>query len=656
MAEIPTATAPSRLQNVEEHLQKSSDPQTGNSNGIGHVHLNSGGTQNANANANRTTKTQEHQNGEFSIDDYRRMKVVCIGAGYSGIVAGIRFQQRIPNIDFTIYEKQAGVGGTWFANRYPGLACDIPSHCYQLTFEENSQWSAFYAPGPEILAYLRGVVDKYKLMKHIRLQHELVSARWDENAAKWILKIRRPVVTSSPPDGRNGIDGHSETNGVHEGIRVEYEEFEDTADVLFLGTGVLSRWAWPAIEGLHSFKGKLLHSAQWDVHAEGETWQEGVKDWGDKNVGVIGLGSSAIQIVPALQPKVKRLTNFVKGKTWISASFAEAKLWELLKREPQVGNFKFTQEDLESFKDPEYYKRFRHDLEADLNSSHAVGKRDSEAQRGAVVLFKEVMRKKLAKKPWIADYIIPVFGVGCRRLTPGPGFLESLCEDNVDLETTPIKRITPTGIELTSSTHIPLDVLICATGFDTSYHLPFTITGRNNLSLLSRWTPHAESYLSLAVDGFPNMFLSLGPNSSLNSGSLLVLIEKQVDYAVECVRKLQRERLRSMEVKREAVMDYDEYVRAYFPKTVYTDQCNSWYKSPDGAITGLWPGSGLHGVVALSNPRWEDFDYERLDRERTKNRFFWLGDGETENEKYIKGDRAWYLNDEHVDRPPGTSL
>lgn len=97
------------------------------------------------------------------------------------------------------------------------------------------------------------------------------------------------MVTSSPPDGTNGIDGHSETNGVHEGIRVEYEEFEDTADVLFLGTGVLSRWAWPAIEGLHSFKGKLLHSAQWDVHAEGETWQEGVKDWGDKNVGVIGL-------------------------------------------------------------------------------------------------------------------------------------------------------------------------------------------------------------------------------------------------------------------------------------------------------------------------------------------------------------------------------
>lgn len=135
-------------------------------------------------------------------------------------------------------------------------------------------------------------------MKYIRLQHELVDAKWDEETAKWILKIRRPKSLSfSPPrSGTNGADGAGADNDVdgvngdgRAGIEVEYEEFEDTADVLFLGTGVLSRWAWPTIDGLHDFKGKLLHSAQWDVHAEGQSWQEGVKDWADKNVGVIGL-------------------------------------------------------------------------------------------------------------------------------------------------------------------------------------------------------------------------------------------------------------------------------------------------------------------------------------------------------------------------------
>lgn len=131
----------------------------------------------------------------------------------------------------------------------------------------------------------------------------------------------------------------------------------------------------------------------------------------------------------------------------------------------------------------------------------------------------------------------------------------------VDFETAAIKRINPTGVELSDSRHIPLDVLICATGFDTSYQFPFDIIGRNNTTLNSRWTPHAECYLSVSVDGFPNMFMSLGPNSGVNSGSLLVLIEKQVDYAVEATLKMQRERLRSIEVKREAVKDYDEYVK-----------------------------------------------------------------------------------------------
>ncbi|KAI0057669.1 FAD/NAD-P-binding domain-containing protein [Artomyces pyxidatus] len=565
--------------------------------------------------------SKQYQAGDFSVDDYRRMKVVCIGAGYSGIIAGIRFSQKVPNLDLTIYEKAAGIGGTWWSNKYPGLSCDIPSHCYQLTFEENTQWSGFYAPGHEILAYLHRVVEKYKLMRFIRLSHELTHARWDEPSGQWHLRIRR---------GDTG------------------EAFDDTADVLYLGTGCLSRWRWPDIPGLGDFKGRVVHSAQWDV-SEGR-WEEGVQDWGDKRVGVVGNGSSGIQIVAALQPKVRAITNFVRGKTWIAASFSVRRLLELVGRTPESTDFQFTEADRESFKDPAFYKEFRHAVEDDLNSVSQVTIRGSEMQKAAAAAFKEDMVKKLENKPELIEKILPEWSVCCRRLTPGPGYLEALCSDNATLETTPISRITATGATLSDGTHRALDVLVCATGFDTSYQLPFPVLGRDGRALNDRWAARAEAYLTLAVDGFPNLFLGAGPNSGVNSGSLLVVFERQALYAVRATLKLQRERLRTLEVKAHAVRDWREYMDAFFPKMVYSDPCHSWYKNAEGKVVGLWPGTCLHAVRTLAEPRWEDFDYEPL--EKTGNRFYWLGDGQTHNERAMTGDRAWYLNDEEIDIPP----
>ncbi|KZV69317.1 FAD/NAD-binding domain-containing protein [Peniophora sp. CONT] len=560
--------------------------------------------------------------GNFSLDENRPIKVVCIGAGYAGIVAGIRFRQRIPNIDLTIYEKENGVGGTWYVNRYPGLHCDIPSHSYQLSFEPNTQWSAFYAPGPEILAYIQRVVEKYKLMQHIRLRHELAAARWDEETAKWHLKIRRG------PDG---------------------EEFEDTADVLFLGTGALSRYRWPDTPGLDTFGGTLVHSAKWDL--PGSTWQDGVEGWKEKNVGVIGNGSTGIQVVTALQPGVKSLTNFIRNNTWLAASFSIRRLQELTGRAPDSTDYVFDPEFKEKLKDPNVYKPFWHDVEASTNSVAALAYKDSPLLKEVSEAFRADMERRLARKPELIKKLIPKFSVGCRRLTPGPGYLEALCEDNCHLEDTHIARVTPTGVELKDGRHVPLDVLICATGFDTSFLYPFPITGRNGLKLTDRWEAHAEAYMTVCVDGFPNLWIAFGPNSALNSGSFTVVIEKQVDYAVAATAKMQRERLRSVEVKPEAVKDFNQYARGYFEKTVYREDCSSWYKGArDDTITGLWPGSCLHLARVLQNPRWEDFNYAALPEDRTTNRFYWLGDGLTLAEKTEDGDRAWYLN--NVDIPP----
>ncbi|KAJ7459066.1 FAD/NAD-binding domain-containing protein [Mycena galericulata] len=564
--------------------------------------------------------------GESAIDAARPIRVAVVGAGYSGIIAGIRFLQRVPNIQLTIYEACAGIGGTWFANKYPGLACDIPSHCYQLTFLEKTDWSSFYAPGPEIQAYLESVVDTYKLRPFIKLEHRLTSAIYSEDTGKWNLTIQR-------------------------GAEQNLEQFEDSVDVLFTGMGGLSRWKWPDIKGLHSFSGKIVHSANWET-GEGNRdspWQDTVKSWKDKRVGVIGVGSSAIQIVPALQPKVHHLSNYVRGKTWISPPFLGERAEKLGMGKLQP-NYVFTDKDKEDFKDPAFYKEFRRELESELNSNHVVTLKGSALQEGGRAAFKAEMLERLATKPLIAEHLIPDFAVGCRRLTPGPGYLEALCQDNVDFITTEIKQVLPTGIETIDGKIDELDVIVCATGFDTSYQLGFPVIGRGGVQLSEKYNPHPKLYLSVAVDGFPNWFQSLGPNAAVGSGSLLIVIERQVDYAVEATFKLQREHLKSMDVKPEAVADWDVYVEHHFAKTIFSEKCRSWYKqgNEEGRVVALWPGSCLHAVRALEHPRWEDYTYEPLDGHT--NRFFWAGNGMTVAEETPGADRAWYLS--HPDVPP----
>ncbi|TBU26572.1 FAD/NAD(P)-binding domain-containing protein [Dichomitus squalens] len=556
--------------------------------------------------------------GDFSIDEHRPIKVVVIGAGFSGIIAGIRFPQKIPNLDLTIYEKSAGVGGTWFSNRYPGLACDIPSHCYQLTFEVKRDWSSYYAPGAEIRKYIEDVAEKYKVLKYVKLSHEVTHATYNETTGKWHILVRR----ANPETGA-------------------LEQIEDVADVVVTAFGALSRWQMPDIPGIDKYKGVLHHSAGFDP--ADKTWQEVVESWKDKKVGVIGVGSSALQLVPALQPRVARLVNYVRGKTWLSVPFGSNTFAALLGREPKTAEeFKFTPEEIERLRtDDKFYDHFRWTVEHDINSLHSSTLRGTEMQLTAQKVFRQNMEEKLAKKPWIAERLIPDFPVACRRLTPGPGYLEALCEDNVEFNSTPIKRFTETGIETIDGKHEDFDVVFCATGYDTTFQLPLKIVGRNGVELNERWKPHPVSYLSVAVDGFPNFFMSFGPNSGVGSGSLLALMEFEIMYAVQATAKLQRERLKSIEVKPEALRDFDQYIDSYFPKSVYSENCRSWYKmnKSDGRIVGLWPGSTLHALKALRHPRWEDYNYEQADP--IPNRMYWLGDGQTWNEKTMTGDRTY---------------
>jgi len=242
------------------------------------------------------------------------------------------------------------------------------------------------------------------------------------------------------------------------------------------------------------------------------------------------------------------------------------------------------------------------------------------------------MRERLAAKPHILESLLPAFGVGCRRLTPGPGYLEALVEDNVDFITTPITRATSNSLILQDGEERKLDVLVCATGFQASAPPPFPVVGRNGQTMEAKFDPYPETYLSLATDGFPNYFMMLGPNAAIGSGTLTTMMEFTGDYIIKCIRKMQKENITTMEAKSQRVKDFSDYIDAYFKKTVYLDQCSSWYKSKKGKgtrITGLWPGSALHAMECLRSPRWEDFEYmyEGESGDGESNRLNFLGNG-----------------------------
>ncbi|KAK9245704.1 hypothetical protein V1506DRAFT_537282 [Lipomyces tetrasporus] len=543
-----------------------------------------------------------------AVDSRRPIKVIVIGAGFSGIVAGIRFPQRIPNVDLVIYDKNSDIGGTWHENRYPGVACDIPAHSYQLSFDSNPNWSQFYASGREIHQYWKNIVQKYGVDKYIQLNSKIVEARFDEVDALWQVKIQS-VDTG--------------------------EVFSDSGNILYLCVGTLNEWKWPDIKGLHDFKGRLLHSANWD-----DNW-----DPTSKSVAVIGSGSSAVQIVPSLQPKVKQLDNYVRSQTWISPPFAGS---EVQKHQADE-NFTFTEEEIQRFReDPEYLLEYRKAIDQELQSLHQITFRGESANAVAAAL-QEHMTKKLAKRPEILQKLVPDFLPGCRRITPGPAYLNAITQDNVNFISDEISFITEEGVVTNDNILHPVDAIVCATGFDTTWTGRFPILGRGGRKLADKWAEYPETYLSIATDQFPNMFISLGPNSEQGTGSLSIVIEKIGDYVCAAVEKIQRECIKTMAPKRSSVESFVGYCDQYFPNTVFILPCRSWYKrgTSDGRVSGMWPGSSLHLVTALANPRWEDYEYEYVN----DNVMAWLGDGFAEAQKIPEADRAYYLDPEKIDFP-----
>lgn len=551
---------------------------------------------------------------DANVENLRPLKVRVIGAGYSGIVAAIRIPQRLRNVDLVVYEKEQGIGGVWWVNKYPGIACDIPAHSYQYTFNPNPHWSSLYAPGKEIQAYLQSTAEKFGATRFIKTQHKLTSAAWDAATKEWVLQVT------------NLASG---------------ESFEERCNILITARGQLSNINWPDIKGLDTFKGKIMHSAAWDEDY----------DFTDKRVAAIGNGSSSIQIVPQLQ-KVKGtdLKVFMRSKTWISSRFGDNAMVQM-GLDPNDVDFP-PERRAEWAADKDAYFKLRKAFETDGNAIHDSTIMGTDMQKLFQNIFRGGMQERLKNRPDIFDLIVPDFAPGCRRLTPGKGYLEALMEPNVEVLAEAVGGVDETGVITGSGRHLDVDVIVCATGFKVSEPPPFSVRGRDGLELEARWSEKPESYLSVAVDGFPNYLMMFGPNSAIGFGSLTKILEAECDYIVQVLRKVQREDYATIEPKKERVDDFSQYIGAYFKNTVYMDKCRSWYRTQGGTgdwICGLWPGSTVHALETLRSPRWEDFDYTSVDGDKA-NFMRWLGNGRSETQE-PGGDPSYYINPEFVDMP-----
>lgn len=371
----------------------------------------------------------------------------------------------------------------------------------------------------------------------------------------------------------------------------------------------------------------------------------------DKTIAVIGAGSSGIQIVPSLRPIVKRMHHYVRGRTWIAATFGHDIVEA--RNDGKDGNFQYTDAEKEEFKnDPEGYVKYRKMLEVGMQGGYAVTHRGTKEHAEAWEAFDKDMRARLRGKPEVIEHLIPEFPPLCKRLTPGPGYLEALTAENVDVIPQEIDHIDETGIVAADGKHRAVDAIVCATGFNTSFKGRFPIYGRGGENMQDRYASgRPETYLSLAVDGFPNFFQSLGPNAGLGNGNLLMIAEAIHLYVGQALRKLSTENVRSIAPKRKCVENFTNYCDAYFKRTVFSAECGSWYKSSPpnataeerkrGRVTALWPGSSIHAVKSLETPRWEDFEMDYVDG----NEFGWFGDGWAVAEKVSDPEGlSWYLN------------
>ncbi|KAK5271829.1 hypothetical protein LTR96_003657 [Exophiala xenobiotica] len=497
----------------------------------------------------------------------RHLRILMIGAGISGIQLAHDVTTTMNNYELEIYDKNSGLGGTWFENKYPGCACDVPAHTYMFAWEPNYHWSKFYAPSSEICEYLNRVVDKHDLRKYMRFNHRAINAEWHEESSTWRVELE-----ATDENGR---------------LRTLIRE----CGILVQGVGALNAWKYPDIAGILDFKGALMHTATWDDSV----------DLSGKSVAVIGNGASAVQCVAALQPVVGKLHNYMRTASWMLPHlFSED--GSVQKEYPVELRTRFEN-------DPEFYYEYVVKLERNLAGGFEALWTGSDAQKALEHITTEHMKKTI-KDPKILATLMPKFEIGCRRFTPGDHYLQALEQDNVQMISDAIVRITEHGITDDTGVNREVDVIVCATGFETSFEPRFPVIGRGGYSLAQNWGKEkpCESYMGAVVARFPNFFVFNPPICPV-IGSAFPGIQATSQYIMRMVDRLQHDCLKSIVVKESAQVEFNQWAQQRMQEMAFTGNCKSWYKDANGKVFIPWPGTILHYIHATSLVRWEDFDF-----------------------------------------------
>lgn len=480
--------------------------------------------------------------------DSMRKRFAIIGAGMSGMLAAIKLKQRGIE-DFTIYEKAAGLGGTWRDNTYPGLSCDVPSHVYAYSFELKGDWTCRFSPGAEIQGYFEGVAEKYGLTKHFRFNSEIVRAAYRER--RWHLAVQ---------------DGTT-----------------DTVDFVIAATGVLHHPAYPDIAGLKDFEGPCFHSARWDhsVALEG------------KRVGIIGTGSTALQIVPAIVDSVAKVKLFQRTAQWVlplanPAYSEDEKAMYLGSPERLRQSYDFWAQ--------RFVDTFARAVVGDQNELQKI----EDACRAN--LEENVPDLKLRRK------LTPNYRAACKRLIMSDTFYPAMQKPNAELLTDGIGRIEAAGVRTKDGMLHELDVLVLATGFDGhAFVRPMEVVGEGGRRLADAWAVANEAYRSVAVPSFPNFFMLVGPNSPIGNFSVIMISELQIDYILQLVDLVCDGKCRAVAPNAAASARFNAALREAMKGTVWVSGCKSWYLDRNGN-PALWPWSFDRFRAEMQKPDLEDFD------------------------------------------------
>jgi cation diffusion facilitator CzcD-associated flavoprotein CzcO len=477
------------------------------------------------------------------------LRFIVIGAGLSGVMSAIKLQ-RAGFTDITVYEKADRLGGTWRDNTYPGIACDIPSHFYSYSFAPNPDWSRRYSPGSEIQAYIENVARSHNLDKLIRYSQEVVYCEFIDS--RWHLETKQ-------------------------GQR-------DVADVVIAATGVLHHPNLPSIPGLESFAGTAFHSARWNH----QTPIDG------KRVGVIGTGSSSVQIVSALVDKVAKLALFQRTAQWImpqeNPSFSDA----------DKAKFRANPKIMEHIRS-ETARRFR------ANFSDAVIDASSPQLKVIEATCRDYLESQVTDLA-LREKLRPNHRAACKRLVISPDFYQAIQKPNAELITNAIEAVEPRGIRTRDGKLHELDVLILATGFKAdSFVRPVNLVGRNGKSLDEQWSQRPSAYLCVTVPNMPNFFMLNGPNSPVGNYPLIEVAELQMDYALKLIELLHTQRYREITPSEAATSAFNAERVAATKSTIWVTGCNSWYMDDQG-IPSAWPFTIDRFYKEMSEPKLQAYE------------------------------------------------